>query len=121
MKFLLLFIVSMFLSIPSIGQNESPEIRKSFYEKGFSDIYKIDNSGIYLSRIFKFDNYSEKELRDRVSAYLNRRIERRISDEDANSDNLFKFRMLPNGKKSNALRAEILGPCGGNLKEEIFP
>ena len=34
---------------------------------------------------------------------------------------LFKFRMLPNGKKSNALRAEILGPCGGNLKEEIFP
>ena len=35
--------------------------------------------------------------------------------------NLFKFRMLPNGKKSNALRAEILGPCGGNLKEEIFP
>ena len=34
---------------------------------------------------------------------------------------IFKFRMLPNGKKSNALRAEILGPCGGNLKEEIFP
>ena len=88
MKFLLLFIVSMFLSIPSIGQNEIPEIRKSFYEKGFSDIYKIDNSGIYLSRIFKFDNYSEKELRDRVSAYLNRRIERRISDIDANSENL---------------------------------
>ena len=37
------------------------------------------------------------------------------------SSYIFKFRMLPNGKKSNALRAEILGPCGGNLKEEIFP
>lgn len=84
---IVLILCSIILFLPVTAKNKELKLKDSFYKKGYSEIYKIDDSGIYTSRVFTFDNKSVEELKKRVGSYFNRRVERRISNEDANSQN----------------------------------
>lgn len=85
---ILLLLLGIILALPTAAQKNRPKVKSSFYKNGYSNIYTIDDSGIYASRIFTFDSVTTEELKNRIATYFDERIARRISDDDANSSNI---------------------------------
>ena len=86
-KFIILWtlIVLSFLNIQA--ENRKYKVKDSFYEKGYSEIFTIDDNGIFASKVFNFPGESVEQLKNKVGRYFNNRIERRLNDTDVNSEN----------------------------------